>query len=266
MYSQFPLPSGPCQPSGLSVTFHCNNQSAALTWMPNDNAEDYYGCARAGNGDMLCCHSSNLTCTIEGLECGTVYNFSVQASDGTCNSSFSDFVPSGGGTHRRVSNFIIFMLKRVSAWKLPLSPLAPCPPDAAEVRLMPMEMEIQVLRFSWTQVPCGDTEYLLTLTGSLLGDSQALFELSSYWTNMTYFEIPLPCSSSYVATLQSKNAAGTSHKSVELTGLTGRQHNTPQTAGFTSALLMEDVFVYLVWIPISPPPSPLSTIGSGVRW
>ncbi|XP_041848242.1 uncharacterized protein LOC121644412 [Melanotaenia boesemani] len=187
------LNTGPCQPSGLSVNFHCHNQSAILTWVPSHNARNYYSYARAGNGDVLYCYSTNPTCTIDGLDCGTVYNFSVQASDETCNSSFSSPVQIGG---------------------------APCPPDAVKIQLMPMEKEIQVMHFSWTKITCGHTEYLLMLTGSLLGDSQALFELSSYWTNMTYFEIPLPCSSSYSATLQSRNAAGTSDKSVPLNGTT----------------------------------------------
>lgn len=61
-----------------------------LTWTPSGPAKDYYGCAQAGNGDMLYCHSTNPSCVINRLDCGTVYNFSVQASDGTCNSSFSD--------------------------------------------------------------------------------------------------------------------------------------------------------------------------------
>ncbi|XP_069013286.1 fibronectin type III domain-containing protein 7-like [Embiotoca jacksoni] len=187
------LKTGSCQPNGLSVTFDCRNQSAMLTWMPSDNANDYYGCAQARNGDMLYCHSTDLTCTIGGLDCGTVYNFSVQASDGTCNSSFSDSVQSGA---------------------------VPCPPDAIEVQLMPMEMEVQVMRFSWTQVSCGNTEYLLGLTGNLLGDSRALFELTSYWTSTTYYEIPLPCGSSYVATVQSRDAAGTSSESERLSGTT----------------------------------------------
>ncbi|XP_022610760.1 fibronectin type III domain-containing protein 7-like [Seriola dumerili] len=137
---------------------------------------------------MLHCHSTNPTCTIEGLDCGTVYNFSVQASDGTCNSSFSDPVQRGA--------------------------------DAVEVQLLPMQMEIQVMRFNWTQISCRDTEYILALTGSLLGDTQALFELSSFWTQRTYFEIPLPCSSSYNATVQSRNGAGTSDPSVSLSGTT----------------------------------------------
>ncbi|KAM9349923.1 fibronectin [Symphorus nematophorus] len=185
--------TGPCQPDDLSVTYHCNNESALLSWTPRDNAVDYYGCAQAANGDMLYCHSTSPTCTIQGLDCGTSYNFSVQASDGTCNSSFSDPVQSGA---------------------------APCPPDGIDVELMPMEMEIQVMRFNWTAITCNNTEYLLKLTGNLLGDSQAQFELSSYWTSMTYFEIPLPCSSEYTATLESRNTAGTSNPSAPLNGKT----------------------------------------------
>ncbi|XP_034469740.1 fibronectin type III domain-containing protein 7-like [Hippoglossus hippoglossus] len=185
--------TGPCQPDGVSVTFHCNNQSAVLSWTARDNAVEYYGCAQSANGEMLYCYSTDGNCTIEGLECGTVYNFSVQASDSTCNSSFSESVQRGA---------------------------VPCPPDTVEVQLLPMQTEVQVTRVSWTQISCRDTEYMLTLTGSLLGDSQALFELSSYWTNSTYFEIPLPCGSSYEATVQSRNSAGTSNASVALSGTT----------------------------------------------
>lgn len=85
-----------------------------------------------------------------------------------------------------------------------------------------MQMEIQVMRFTWTEVTCNDTTYMLKLTGSLLGDSQALFELSSYWTSTTYYEIPLPCGSAYVATVESRNAAGMSEPSVPLSGNTGK--------------------------------------------
>ncbi|XP_015242186.1 PREDICTED: uncharacterized protein LOC107092315 [Cyprinodon variegatus] len=186
--------TGPCQLSVLSTTFHCANRSVMLTWTPSDNnPADYYGYAEAENGDRLHCHSAEPGCTINGLVCGTVYNFSVQVSDGTCNSSFSDPVQIAG---------------------------VPCPPQDVKVRLMPIEMEIEMLHFSWTEISCADTEYMLTLTGSLLGDSQALFELSSYWTSVTYFEFPLPCSSSYVATLQSRNDAGMSGISVPLNGTT----------------------------------------------
>lgn len=90
--------------------FNCNNQSALLSWMPSDNTVDYYGCAQSGSGDMLYCQSTDPTCTIEGLDCGTVYNFSVQASDGSCNSSFTDPVQSGAGIRavsQRLGNFVM---------------------------------------------------------------------------------------------------------------------------------------------------------------
>ncbi|XP_061652447.1 uncharacterized protein LOC133488520 [Phyllopteryx taeniolatus] len=185
--------TGPCQPEGLSVTFHCSNQSAVLAWTPGNHAVDYYGCAQAWSGDMLYCHSTYHACTIPNLDCGTLYNFTVQASDGTCNSSFSEPVQRGA---------------------------APCPPDGVEVQPMMIYMAIQTLRFTWTDISCAETQYLLRLTGNLLGDNQAQFEVSSYWTNRTSFEIPLPCGSYYVATVQSRNTAGLSNQSVPLNDTT----------------------------------------------
>ncbi|XP_030016445.1 uncharacterized protein LOC115437357 [Sphaeramia orbicularis] len=189
----FTLLTGPCQPEGLSVEYQCNNQSAMLSWTPSDNAVDYYGCAQDGNGNMLYCHSTTAACTIQGLECGTVYNFSVQASDGSCNSSFSDPEESGA---------------------------VPCSPDGVEVTLFPLEEDVHIVHVTWTESSCNNTEYMLMLTGNLLGDNQAQFDLSSYWTSMTFFEFPLPCGSYYEATVESRNNAGTSGPSVPLNGTT----------------------------------------------
>lgn len=47
---------------------------------------------------MLHCQSTNPSCTIQGLDCGGVYNFSVKASDGACNSSLSHPVLGQAGT------------------------------------------------------------------------------------------------------------------------------------------------------------------------
>lgn len=80
------------------------------------------------------------------------------------------------------------------------------------------------MRFEWAEVNCNNTQYLLKLTGNLLGEDQAQFDLSSYWTSTNYYEIPLPCGSAYTATVESRNAAGTSDPSVALTGNTGRLH------------------------------------------
>lgn len=121
-----------------------------------------------------------------------------------------------------ISNVVMFQWN--NTLNPPPSPLAPCPPDGLLVELLPMVNGVQVMRFSWTEIICHDTEYILILTGNLLGDSQAQFEVSSYWTSATYFEIPLPCGSAYVATVMSRSAAGTSDLSVPLSGTTGRLH------------------------------------------
>lgn len=85
-----------------------------------------------------------------------------------------------------------------------------------------MHMAVQVMHFEWTEVNCNNTQYLLKLTGNLLGENQAQFDLSSYWTSTNYYEIPLPCGSAFAATVKSRNAAGTSDPSVALSGNTGR--------------------------------------------
>ncbi|KAM9458117.1 fibronectin type III domain-containing protein 7-like [Salvelinus alpinus] len=183
----------PCQPDGLSVLVQCVNQSALLSWTVRGGVVDYWARAQAEDGIMLYCESTGTSCTITGLECGAQYNFSVQASDGTCNSSFSEPLLAGA---------------------------APCPPETMAVTMFPMQNQTQFLRASWTHVNCPNVQYLLEVTGSILGDSQSLFELSSYWTSSSFFELLLPCGSSYSATVRSRNFAGDSAPSAVITGIT----------------------------------------------
>lgn len=93
------LCTGPCQPDDLSLTYHCTNRSALLSWTPRPTAEHYYGYAEAYNEDVMNCNSAGPTCTIQGLDCGKAYIFSVKASDGACNSSMSDPVLGHAGTN-----------------------------------------------------------------------------------------------------------------------------------------------------------------------
>ncbi|KAK6311083.1 hypothetical protein J4Q44_G00191380 [Coregonus suidteri] len=183
----------PCQPEGLSVLVQCANHSALLSWTVRGGVVDYRGCGQAEDGTMLYCESTGTSCAIGGLECGAQYNFSVQASDGTCNSSFSEPLLAGA---------------------------APCPPETMAVTMFPMQNQTQFLRASWTHVTCPNVQYLLEVTGSILGDSQSQFELSSYWTSSSFFELLLPCGSSYSATVRSRNFAGDSAPSAAITGTT----------------------------------------------
>lgn len=89
---------------------------------------EYFGFAQSQGGEMLYCNSTDISCTVDGLECGETFNFSVEASDGVCNSSFSEPVELGAGKYSMSETTI--MLQKVHAllnyrgivpeWKLKL--------------------------------------------------------------------------------------------------------------------------------------------------
>ncbi|XP_016319981.1 serine-rich adhesin for platelets-like [Sinocyclocheilus anshuiensis] len=183
-----------CEPANLTANIQCgNSSSASLSWVGSTGAVVYTGLAQSETGTTVYCETTHTSCTLEGLVCGTVYNFTVQAKDGFCNSSLSEPQTKGA---------------------------APCPPAGLRVVPRTVENDTQILRASWSTVNCPNSEYLLALTGSIQGNSQALFDLASYWTSRRFFEVPLPCGSSYSATISARNSAATSDKSAAITGTT----------------------------------------------
>lgn len=93
----FSLMAAPCEPSGLGVEHDCKKNAAVLSWDASEGNVEYFGCAQSVGGDVFYCNSTMASCIIEGLECGDIYNFSVEASDGVCNSSFSAPLEAGAG-------------------------------------------------------------------------------------------------------------------------------------------------------------------------
>ncbi|XP_067309533.1 uncharacterized protein fndc7rs1 [Pseudorasbora parva] len=184
----------PCEPVNVTANVQCNS-TAFLSWGRSTGAVAYVGIAQSKNGTTVYCWNTEASCTLVGLVCGTVYNFTVQATDGICNSSMSK--PQTRGA-------------------------APCPP--AGLKVVPLSRtvanETQILRASWSTVSCPNSEYLFGLKGSIQGNSQALFDLASYWTSRTFFEMPLPCGSSYSATIKARNCAASSAESAAVNGTT----------------------------------------------
>ncbi|XP_073727799.1 uncharacterized protein fndc7rs1 [Misgurnus anguillicaudatus] len=185
----------PCKPANLTLAVNCVNGSALLSWRQSTGAVSYTGLAQSTNGTAIQCQSTNTSCSLQGLVCGRIYNFTVQASDGICNSSVSDTLTRGA---------------------------VPCPPAGLRVIPNPHTVvnETQILRASWLTGNCPNSEYLLQMKGGFLGDPQALYEVASYWTSRTFFEVPLPCGSSYNATIRAKNCAGSSVESSAVSGTT----------------------------------------------
>ncbi|CAJ1061142.1 uncharacterized protein LOC117806306 [Xyrichtys novacula] len=184
--------SVPCEPSGLAVDVDCETNSAVLSWDASEGAVEYYGCAQPFEGDPIYCDSDFTSCVIEGLECGEVYNFSVEASDGFCNSSLSEPLQEGA---------------------------APCPPSTPKVRLQRIG-QIHWAMASWEHIDCPDVEYLVEITGRIEDSPQAVMEVSSYWLPRPYFEFPMPCSTAYNLTVRSRNSGGVSEQSIAFIGVT----------------------------------------------
>ncbi|XP_061739473.1 uncharacterized protein LOC133540674 [Nerophis ophidion] len=182
----------PCAPSGLAVHYNCENNAAILTWPPAEGATAYHACAKSSAGEVLSCASANASCAIEGLQCGDTYNFSVQASDGYCNSS--DGAPVENGA-------------------------APCAPTGLDVGMQRVEQN-HWLMSSWEMVDCPKAEYLVEISGRIQDNPQGLMSVSSYWRSVPYFETRMPCGTPYNLTVRSRNSAGASEPSVAFMGVT----------------------------------------------
>uniref|UniRef100_A0A3B1JGU4 Fibronectin type-III domain-containing protein n=1 Tax=Astyanax mexicanus TaxID=7994 RepID=A0A3B1JGU4_ASTMX len=186
------LNTGPCQPQNLSVDVQCVNSTAVLSWAGQTGAVEYFATAQSTNSSTLYCQTTGTSCSLEGLQCGSEYNFSVVASNGVCNSSASKPITGGG---------------------------VPCPPATFRVVQSVLMGLGQLLRAYWSTVNCPDSRYLLEVSGSIQGNAQSLFQMTSYWTSRTFFETPVPCGSTYSASVRAQNSAGTSAPSAVLTGI-----------------------------------------------
>ncbi|XP_041914101.1 uncharacterized protein LOC121678548 [Alosa sapidissima] len=216
--------SVPCEPENVTVDVQCETSSAILSWDASEGAVAYVGCAETDDGDMLYCHTMGTSCSIQGLDCGSFYNFSVQASDGVCNSSFSPPEKQGA---------------------------VPCPPANIQVRVRRLGV-MELVLVSWSAVECPEVEYLVLLSGLIQDDPLAAIEVSSYWTDHTFFEFPLPCGTSYNIQVLTRNAAGTSDPSEAITGTTApcapegfqaRGDDSSATLSWDAAVFAEDYTV-----------------------
>lgn len=97
---------------------------------------------------------------------------------------------------------------------------APCPPVTMRTKIQMIDGAPWV-RTWWTPVNCPDVKYLVEIEGRIQNNPQTLMEVSSYWVERPYFEIPMPCSTAFNLTVRSRNSAGESEPSHVVTMSTG---------------------------------------------
>ncbi|XP_026097187.1 fibronectin type III domain-containing protein 7-like [Carassius auratus] len=86
--------AAPCVPLMLDVEMDCLSDSAWLTWEESEGVELYIATATDSDGFEYQCNSTDTQCTVEQLQCGRFYNFSVFASNSQCDSPVSNTLQS----------------------------------------------------------------------------------------------------------------------------------------------------------------------------
>jgi len=79
----------------------------------------------------------------------------------------------------------------------------------------------QLAMSTWAEVTCPGVEYLVDVEGRIQNDSQALMDVSSYFTQRLYFEFPMTCGTIFNLTVTAHNNGGRG-TSRPFTGITGK--------------------------------------------
>ncbi len=87
----------PCEPQNMIVEVQCDTGIATLSWVEGQGSLQYFTMAETMDGHTLHCDTTSTSCSIHGLTCGSLYNFSALASDGNCNSSLTVPIQKGAG-------------------------------------------------------------------------------------------------------------------------------------------------------------------------
>lgn len=95
----------------LGVEMDCLSDSAWLTWEESAGAELYIAMATDSDGQVYQCNSTENECTVEQLQCGRFYNFSITASNSQCDSLLSNTTESETGERVRRE---VFQCKKYS--------------------------------------------------------------------------------------------------------------------------------------------------------
>ncbi|XP_078263980.1 fibronectin type III domain-containing protein 7-like [Rhinoraja longicauda] len=199
----------PCNPQYLEADVDCANNSMRLSWDHVDTAISYIAFLNASNEDQLHCDTTNTTCYIQHLSCATKYNVWFYAYDGFCTS----------------------MIK--STYEVST---VPCVPEDIEVILSPASNGVQELEVNWNECHCA-ADYEVDITGQIEQDPFSMFTLRSYWTTRTFFQFPVPCSSTYDISVTARNVAGISSPSAPSSGLTVPCPPTNLTASLETGTL-----------------------------
>lgn len=83
-----PPPPEPCQPTGLTISGLCDNETVVLDWSAAEGASVYMVTA-TGDLRYVTAFQTNETMMEAELPCGQLFTFTVKAQDDRCDSAVS---------------------------------------------------------------------------------------------------------------------------------------------------------------------------------
>lgn len=77
----------PCVPQQVTAQMVCSNDTGLVSWEEAEGVSSYVVQASGPNGHESLCNSTTASCKLPSLHCGQMYNLTVTAQDGQCDSS-----------------------------------------------------------------------------------------------------------------------------------------------------------------------------------
>uniref|UniRef100_A0A7N6BGY5 Fibronectin type-III domain-containing protein n=1 Tax=Anabas testudineus TaxID=64144 RepID=A0A7N6BGY5_ANATE len=77
----------PCVPQKVTAEIVCSNDTGVVSWEKEDGVSSYEVQAFGPDGHKIKCNSTETSCQLPNLHCGQLYNLTVTAQDGRCDSS-----------------------------------------------------------------------------------------------------------------------------------------------------------------------------------
>lgn len=77
----------PCVPQQVTAQMMCTNDTGIVSWEETEGVSSYVVQAFGPNDHKTLCNSTTSSCKLPNLHCGQLYNLTVTAQDGQCDSS-----------------------------------------------------------------------------------------------------------------------------------------------------------------------------------
>lgn len=116
----------PCVPTNVSVVTDCANDTAVVSWSASRGAV-WYAVTANNSHSNVSCQTSDLSCSLDNLTCGSRYTVQVVAMDDNCSSVPSQAKMFNSGETENTNKYTLNTQLQLYTFKLKVSPYSQPP-------------------------------------------------------------------------------------------------------------------------------------------